>query len=242
MREYDDHIRQRTPMIRRIIILVVVLTAVPVMLWTVTAFLRTYVAQPKTPTFRPLAATALMEAPDSANAATGPEQSSRPIVEARATATDARSTPTFSIRKPPADRSPDTDAGVAANGSQVAAAAPAQPSTVTMSASALAVPQPTAPAMYATPPAPTGGAIWPDPPKFGSGSAAPAAQPSASTDADALPPAQPITGRIPLPPRRPHLFAMVQSGVPVPRARPPVAPEPAPVAPPDPPFDRLLIH
>jgi hypothetical protein len=231
MREYDDHVRPYTPVLRRIIIMVVVLTAVPVMLWTITAFVRTYVAQPKLPTFRPLAAT--IEAPDSANAATDAEQAkftdaSHPIVEARATATDARSSPVIAIKKPSADRSPDADANAPAGGPQVAAATAAQPATAAMP-SAAAVAQPIAPALFAAP-ATTGRTVWPNPPGFGPGNRASVQSPAANDDAvDALPPARPIAGRIPLPPHRPHLFAMVQTAVPVPKPRPAAAPEAAPV-------------
>ena len=43
MREDDDEFRHYVPLLRRIIILVAVITAVPVVLWTITAFVRTYV-------------------------------------------------------------------------------------------------------------------------------------------------------------------------------------------------------
>ena len=56
MHEYDDQVRPYV-VLRRIIIVVAVLTAVPVALWTVTAFVRTYVGPPKLPTFRQLATT-----------------------------------------------------------------------------------------------------------------------------------------------------------------------------------------
>ena len=47
MREDDDEFRHYVPILRRIIILVAVITAVPVVLWTITAFVRTYVGPPK---------------------------------------------------------------------------------------------------------------------------------------------------------------------------------------------------
>ncbi len=49
MREDDDEFRHYVPLLRRIIILVAVITAVPVVLWTITAFVRTYVGPPKDP-------------------------------------------------------------------------------------------------------------------------------------------------------------------------------------------------
>ena len=55
MREYDDDIRLYTPVLQRVIILVAVIIAVPVVLWTITAFVRTYVAPPKAPTFQRMA-------------------------------------------------------------------------------------------------------------------------------------------------------------------------------------------
>ena len=57
MREYDDgsNIQHYAPVLRRIIILVAVITAVPVMLWTITAFMHTYIAQPTISAPRPLA-------------------------------------------------------------------------------------------------------------------------------------------------------------------------------------------
>ena len=45
MREYDEHIRLNSPMLQRAVILVAVIVAVPVVLWTITAFVRAYVAR-----------------------------------------------------------------------------------------------------------------------------------------------------------------------------------------------------
>jgi hypothetical protein len=53
MREYDEeNIRLYTPVLQRVIILVAVIIAVPVVMWTITAVIRTYVAPPKVPTFQ----------------------------------------------------------------------------------------------------------------------------------------------------------------------------------------------
>ena len=66
MREYDDdNISHYAPVLRRIIILVAVITAVPVMLWTITAFMHTYIAQPTIPSPQPLAAATETPAPTS---------------------------------------------------------------------------------------------------------------------------------------------------------------------------------
>ena len=65
MREYDDddNIKHYAPVLRRIIILVAVITAVPVMLWTITAFMHTYIAQPTIPSPQTLAAATASAAP-----------------------------------------------------------------------------------------------------------------------------------------------------------------------------------
>jgi len=53
MREYeDDNIRLYMPILQRIIILVAIIIAVPVVMWTITTAVRTYVAPPGTPTFQ----------------------------------------------------------------------------------------------------------------------------------------------------------------------------------------------
>jgi hypothetical protein len=54
MREHDDYyndenIRLYTPVLQRVVILAAVIIAVPVMMWTITTFVRGYVARPKVP-------------------------------------------------------------------------------------------------------------------------------------------------------------------------------------------------
>src|SRR5579862_9570768 len=94
MREYDDddNIKHYAPVLRRIIILVAVITAVPVMLWTITAFMHTYIAQPTISPPRPLAATAsaapVSQAADTANPS-APSQTAQPATDSRVT-DDAR--------------------------------------------------------------------------------------------------------------------------------------------------------
>jgi hypothetical protein len=63
MREYDDygeyrddHIRLYTPVLQRVLILIAVIIAVPVLMWTVTTFVRSYVARPKVPVLQQVAA------------------------------------------------------------------------------------------------------------------------------------------------------------------------------------------
>ena len=97
------------PLLRRIIILVAVITAIPVVLWTITAFVRTYISPPKVPTFHQLAASASADAPldikppqtvSVPQTPTVPAETSKPsqpmsvTVAARATATgDASAAP-----------------------------------------------------------------------------------------------------------------------------------------------------
>ena len=64
MREHDDYyndenIRLYTPVLQRVIILAAVIIAVPVMMWTITTFVRGYVARPKVPALEHLASTNL---------------------------------------------------------------------------------------------------------------------------------------------------------------------------------------
>src|ERR1700761_5358089 len=69
MREDEDQFRQYMPVLRRLIILVAVITAIPVAMWTITAVVRTYVGPPKLPTFRPMAAAPATVGPNEAAAA-----------------------------------------------------------------------------------------------------------------------------------------------------------------------------
>ncbi|MBO0718841.1 MAG: hypothetical protein J2P55_16115, partial [Rhizobiales bacterium] len=59
MRNYDDYgdenIRLYTPILQRVIILAAVVIAVPVMMWTITTFVRSYVARPAVPALEHLA-------------------------------------------------------------------------------------------------------------------------------------------------------------------------------------------
>src|SRR5580698_4946715 len=90
MREYDDdsNIQHYAPELRRIIILVAVITAVPVMLWTITAFMHTYIAQPTISAPRPLAAAttpAASATADTTPATPAPSQPAQSVTDARAT-------------------------------------------------------------------------------------------------------------------------------------------------------------
>ena len=241
MRNNDEQLRHYTPLLRRIVVIVALLTAAPVVLWSITAFVRSYVGPPQLPSFRRLAAAPTTQPPDSGAgqessdrngdqpAAQAPADpiSSAPTVEARATTTDARG-----------DLMASDGQGSPAPPS---APAPANPSNITTT----------------TPSVVTDAAAKPSdrfvdriPPDVATETGALASNQPAAADAspaDAMPAAEPLHGPIPLPRQRPRIFAMAQltataaaaspgarspRAVPIPRPRPglagpPTAAEPA---------------
>ncbi len=213
MRDDDDNSRLYMPVFWRIIILVAVIAAVPVMLWTITAFMRTYVAQPRLPTFKPIAEASSTVTPVGSPAA---DPNAPTVVAASAGAPDA----TADDGRGPllGDRigSDSTGSIPSMNANMNARVASASPQA----------------------PAPTAASPWPEPQL-----ATAAADP---TFAD-LPPGKPLTGRIPLPPRRPHFAAAeapsapMPHAVPMPRARPATAPEAKSSNPDDAPFSRSRL-
>jgi hypothetical protein len=75
MRDYDDdNIRLYTPVLQRIIILVAVIIAVPVVMWTITTFIRSYIAPPRAPIFQPMALAPPSDSTNPAPAAPAPQQ------------------------------------------------------------------------------------------------------------------------------------------------------------------------
>lgn len=243
MREYDDdnNIRLYTPVLQRIIILVAVIIAVPVVMWTITAFVRTYVAPPRVPTFQPLSLTP-SPPPDSASA--GQQAAVTPAPQ------DAQ--------RPATPASPPTDANAPGAAAQVAAAdqSAQPPQSTTAPPPDNAQPMPAAPAtpdsanQAAAAPPPSNFA-WPSPTTSppaippGTMAAAPSGQDQATSDGASadLPTVAPLTGRIPLPRHRPNVIAMAEpaapstvtasalpmsAAVPLPRARPASAPEATP--------------
>jgi hypothetical protein len=222
MREYDDNIQNYTPVLRRIVILVAIITAVPVALWTITAFMRTYVAQPTILTARPIAAATSPTAPIStADAGTaGPSTTAAldakapqplpPVVEARATTPDARS-PDVDTKS---DRLGDTDRNAPAG-----------------------MPKAAAPAVAESTPAPAFPAVPPPAPDKIAAQAEPAPASTDSGAADSLPPPHPIAGPIPLPQRRPSILARADKAAA--RAIAKLTPTPAPTATQPPAADKI---
>jgi hypothetical protein len=229
MREYDDdsNIQHYAPVLRRIIILVAVITAVPVMLWTITAFMHTYIAQPTIPAPRPLAAATAAPAGPAADTATAnpaaPSQPAPAVTDARAP-DDGRG-----------DRIRDGAGNTGAPNVQVASTAAISPAPSAAPAAPAAVTVQAAPA-----PAPS---VFPNPPFIPQQQPTPAAS-DPTNDADALPPPDPITGPVPLPRHRPSVLALADTAIPLPRARPSDAPEPPNATPDAPPsgYDPGIGH
>ena len=228
MRDYDDdNIQQYAPVLRRIIILIAVIVAVPVVLWTITAFMRTYIAQPVIHSPKPLAVTdAARPAPVADTSANTAPAATAAVAEARAMAMEARSADLSAKREQLANPSATSPVPDTATTASAQPAAPV-PAAVT-AATALAV----AVRPQAAPPASD---VFPDPPAAFAApqqqTQMPAMPAAATADAptadDALPPPDPITGPVPIPRHRPGVLALVETGVvPLPRARPTAAPEP----------------
>lgn len=245
MREYDDygeyrddHIRLHSPVLQRVIILIAVIIAVPVLMWTVTTFVRSYVARPKVPVLQQVAASeSPARAPVVSPASSIP---TRPADQAAAAPprgdtglalSDAR-TPGPDIKKgPPVALSGDTTgtapAVQGANTSPPIQARPVQGSepTVTVSPAGAAAPAAAAaspisrPAenttVAAAPSSSDRGLAWPNPnskspPGFG--------PPAAATPAASTPPLLPRTATAEaVPPGEP-----LRGSIPLPRQRPTV--------------------
>jgi hypothetical protein len=235
----EDQFRNYFPLMRRVIMLVAVLTAVPVILWTITVFVRGYFGPPKIAAARPLAAVVSVEEPAtpaaaSQDAAARPPFASQqakvvdapPVVEARATVTDARTVAPAAKGGSIWDRQ-GNDAGPPSNAPSAAMTPSPAPGAGDQraadqkpfdqrAAGQKAVLAPAAQTMPAAPAMPdastqsTGTLAAQDPPDT---------EQQQTADA-ALPAGEPIAGPVPLPRHRPRYFAMLQNGVPMPRPRP----------------------
>jgi hypothetical protein len=210
----------------RIVILVAVVTAVPAVLWTITVFMRTYVAQPVIPGVRPLAvATAASATADVTSTASTPAAANSSLTTLATSDADTRS-----------DRPRDISAasgnppGVAPT--VVAYAPTAAPMTVQPGLPPDKILVQTSPAPAPDASANPGTAT----------SAQPVDPPAPAAEADDLPAPDPLTGPVPLPPRRPAVFALAETGIPLPRARPAIAPEPAPAEEPFAGYDPGMTH
>jgi cytoskeletal protein RodZ len=216
--EESDHIRLYSPVLHRILILLAVIAAVPVVLWSISAFVRTYVAPPRLPTFHAVAAASSKTTPGTGTVA---DTASLPTSATdTASKSDARSH-VADIKNP-----------LAASAAQDSAAAPEGGPYVPVPAGTTA-PQSMAATAYASPDDATGTAVLPAPPSNPAPSNVAALDTPTPADAtpasiDTAPAAEPLAGPVPLPPHRPRVFAMAQTAIPVPRPRPAES-APAPV-------------
>jgi hypothetical protein len=141
MRDYDDYddenVRLYTPVLQRVIILAGVIIAVPVVMWTITTFVRSYVARPKLPALEHVASTSAsvpVAAVGPAIASPTPINQSAPL---RSDATAARETPNSpaDIQKGAVNLAalPDSSASAAATTNPSAAPLEARPAETTSS-------------------------------------------------------------------------------------------------------------
>ena len=229
MRE-DNELVHYVPILRRIIVLVAVIIAVPVVLWTITLFVRAYVAPAKVPTFHQLAATASF---NTSHNSISPHNSISTRAAADRPAQGEQAKPSG---PPPAETEAKTMVANASNssvapkgpllsesGPQTVASVPPPSAMKTVNMAAAAPAGVKWPDVSSTPPAPK----WPEvstvppaaaPAPTPSESAAPAGLPKAAatlaeqqqpaagaeSGADDLPAAAPLKGPIPLPRRRPR--------------------------------------
>jgi hypothetical protein len=201
MRYDDDHSQSFGPVLRRIAILAVIITAVPVMLWSITAFMRTFVAQPVIPSARPLASADIANATPAPVAASNPQApASAPVVEAKATTSDA-----------------DGKSGPLSD--------PAASSTLPATNPAVVASTDTTGSTPATPAAPqardqsAANSPWPNPAQAVGEQQLQSGAPTVDSG-DTLPASPPLTGPIPLPPHRPKMLALAEGPIPLPRKRP----------------------
>jgi hypothetical protein len=215
MREDGDHLRHHTPLLHRVIILVAVLIAVPVILWTITGFVRSYFAPPQIPGFHELAGTEPSAASANTDSGAQPQSAvsrdklsdpSTTTIEPRVPETDGHN---VSVLKGslPSEQSAANDVNTSTSPtkmSDASAAAPPSSKADTVAAPAAANPAPESVGALAAQPT------------------APASEPATETALAAAP----LPGPIPLPRRRPHIAAdapmsqMAQMNMPLPLPRP----------------------
>jgi len=236
MREYDDYsddsIRLYTPVLQRVIILAAAIIAVPVLMWTITTFVRSYVARPRVPALEHVASTA----PSTRLPLTAAPSSPAPPDQPAAPRTDAGSAGGTANPAGEMKQGAGNSAAPGVTSSPSAAAPPLQaPSPVsapsataaTGDAASASLPRPA----LALPQAPNDsaalsparsssdrGIAWPNPnatspPDFGAARlASPAPPPPRTATAEVLPAGEPLSGPVPLPRHRPSIFAMAATG------------------------------
>lgn len=242
MREYDDYgddsIRLYTPVLQRVIILAAVVIAVPVLMWTITTFVRSYVARPKVPLIEHVAST---NAPTRVPLLAAPPAPTPP--SPMPSAADRMASPPGEGASDAPNPTGETKRGILnlaslPNSNSLSAAT--VPSTASLQAAPTPAPSPAAAAsdaVMANPAATTTASVprqpqalrptdstastftdrgiaWPNPnatspPDFTAPRLAPSPPPPMrTTTADVLPADEPLRGRVPLPRQRPNIFAV----------------------------------
>jgi hypothetical protein len=241
MQDDDNRFQRFVPLLRRVIILLAVLAATPVVLWMITTFVRAYVGPPRIPASHQIAATAPMAPATAAASAPNSDQATAAAAQAKmaditasttdvtATASDARDVP-LPKGSLLSDRPSDGPASAPASISTIAPASIPWPSQTSATAAA--------PMNVTTAVTPTSSAPQIPQQLLANAATAEASQPAAIAEQspNVMPPAPPLTGKIPLPRHRPHglgdanMTRIAQGAVPVPRPRPDAA---GPASPPD---------
>jgi hypothetical protein len=222
MRDDEDNIRQYLPVLRRIIILVAVLTAIPMVMWTITAFVRSHIGPARAPALQPMAIAPADPSTSTTVAAEQPPASSARPAQAAPVNASAYTGGTDAASAAPVDATPTatTTAFKTASVAAPSTTAPddAKPSAMPPAPSASASDAAASPADSGAPDqssdnnstqvaARSQESAWPAPP---------------TAAAAALPPGEPISGQVPLPRKRPTSFAMA-GNVPLPAPRPQAA-------------------
>jgi hypothetical protein len=254
MREHDEYysdenIRLYTPVLQRVIILAAVIIAVPVVMWTITTFVRGYVARPKVPALEHVASTNL-PARIRAISPSAPSPAPSPADQSASLAADTRNGPPNLASAPNAGAAPPTansPSGVSLRTAPTPSSAITTATTTGDISTGSTLPAPPAPrpslaprsndnaASTGAPSSSDRGLAWPNPnttspPDFAAPRLPPLpapAPPARTAAAQVLPAEEPIRGPIPMPRQRPGTFAVAAAAtgvVPLPRARPAAAP------------------
>jgi hypothetical protein len=241
MREYDDYnddsIRLYTPVLQRVIILAAVIIAVPVLMWTITTFVRSYVARPRVPALEHVAATTSTRIPLTAVPPSPrpslPDQSPAPQIDAASASDTANAVADIKQATGNLAALPSSNSPAAASTPSAALQAPPMqapyPASSPSAAAAIGDAAPASLARQSQPQAPRsndGAAVsagasssdraitWPNPnatnpPDFAAPRlASPAPPPARPATTDDLPAGEPVRGPIPLPRHRPSIFAI----------------------------------
>ena len=238
IRDYDDYdgenVRLYTPVLQRVIILAGVIIAVPVVMWTITTFVRSYVARPRLPALEHVASTsASVPVAATTPAPASPTPTNAPRDAANADIQKGAANPAPLPGSLPASAATDTAAApletrpAETTSSLMAAPAAAAPGDGANAAAANAsLPRVSTAPRSTDNAAPSGapnsadrGLAWPNPntanpPDFAASrlpppaSTPPPAPAARMASAEIMPADEPIRGAVPLPRQRPGILAV----------------------------------